>query len=85
MANGITQINPSGYVETQGAFTSRVAEEMQNRLNMPCQYELKTQTEFAEPRIRINTDGLDIKALNWNETTAWDSIADYYMRLMAKS
>ena len=56
---GFTRINPSGYAESQGAFTLRVAQEMRPRLNLPCAVELKKQTDFPEPRVRINTDILD--------------------------
>ena len=84
LADGISRINPSGYVESQGSFTQRVANEMGRRLDLQCKFELKTQTEFSEPRTRINTDHFDTKMLNWTETSAWDGLADYYVRLMAK-
>jgi len=74
------QINPLGYAETQGAFTLRLAQEMRPRLNLPCEVELKKQTAFPEPRVRINTDILDADALGWDEAAAWDAMAEYYMR-----
>jgi len=77
---GFTKINPSGYAESQGAFTLRLAEEMRPRLNLPCLVELKKQTDFPEPRVRINTDFPDVDAMGWNESTAWDSLADYYQQ-----
>ncbi len=77
---GFTRINPSGYAESQGAFTLRLAEEMRLRLNLPCLVELKKQTEFPEPRVRINTDFPDAEAVGWNESTAWDGLADYYQQ-----
>ena len=83
LGNGVTRINPSGYVESQGAFTERVASEMRERLGLLCKYECKRQTEFSEPRIRINTDWIDPATVNWNETTAWDGFADYYKQLMS--
>ena len=83
LADGITHINPSGYIESQGAFARRIANEMQSRLGLKCNVELKTQTEYLEPRVRINTDWLDTKMLNWNETSAWDEVAEYYKQLMA--
>jgi nucleoside-diphosphate-sugar epimerase len=76
-----TKFNPSGYVESQGAFTLRMAQEMRSRLNIPCLVELKKQTDFSEPRVRINTDVLDVDALGWDESTAWDDMAVYYQRL----
>jgi UDP-glucose 4-epimerase len=79
---GISRVNPSGYVESQGAFTQRFANEMRQRLDLKCQFALKAQTEYPEPRIRINTDCFDATTLNWSETTAWDEMAAYYRQLM---
>jgi UDP-glucose 4-epimerase len=84
IANGIARINPSGYVESQGAFTKRVADEMRNRLGLNCAFELKSQTDYSEPYTRINTDPCDVQELNWDEAAAWDELADYYMRYLAK-
>lgn len=77
-SSGFTRINPSGYVESQGAFARRFAREMEARLGMPCSVELAHQTEFQEPLIRINTDTCSPNDLGWNEGTAWDALADYY-------
>jgi nucleoside-diphosphate-sugar epimerase len=82
LPDGVTRFNPSGYVESQGSFTQRVAGEMQNRVGLKCAFELKPQAHFQEPHTRINTDLSDAKKLNWNETTAWDELADYYSRRM---
>ena len=78
------RLNPSGYVESQGAFTLRFAREMKPRLGLACEVELKDQTQFAEPRVRINTDLPDAKALEWNEAVAWDELAEYYRQTLAK-
>jgi nucleoside-diphosphate-sugar epimerase len=75
-----TKINPSGYVESQGAFALRMAAEMRRRLDLPCDVELKKQTDFAEPWARINTDFPDVDALGWDESTAWDELATYYQQ-----
>jgi hypothetical protein len=83
MADGISRINPSGYIESQGSFAHHLASEMRGRLGLRCELELKEQSDFSEPYIRINTDVADGKALNWNEKSAWDECADYYARLMA--
>jgi UDP-glucose 4-epimerase len=69
---------PSGYVESQGAFAQRFAREMQPRLGISCPVELAVQTEFTEPRIRINTDLVNAADLDWDEATAWDELANYY-------
>jgi nucleoside-diphosphate-sugar epimerase len=77
---GIRRMNPSGYVESQGAFALRFAAEMRPRLGLDCAVDLKHQTEFPEPRSRINTDPADGAALDWDETDAWDEIAGYYKK-----
>jgi nucleoside-diphosphate-sugar epimerase len=84
LGEGVSRISPSGYIETQGSFTGRLAREMRGRLGLQCEFVLKAQSEFAEPRIRINTEVVDGEALSWSEKTAWDEFADYYMRLMKK-
>lgn len=75
--NDDLQMNPSGYVESQGTFASRFQIEMKKRLQVPCELEFKTQTEFPEPRVRINTHPL---TLNWDERKFWDDLAAFYLR-----
>jgi len=74
----LEKTNPSGYVESQGAFAERVAREMRARTKWDCRLELAEQSEFQEPRIRLNTEPLDGKALGWNEPAAWDEFAQWY-------
>jgi UDP-glucose 4-epimerase len=81
---GFAKLNPSGYAESQGAFTLRLAQEMRPRLGLPCSVELKKQTDFLEPRVRINTDIPEGDALGWSESSAWDEFAAYYRRLPVK-
>jgi nucleoside-diphosphate-sugar epimerase len=78
---GPLQLHPSGYPESQGAFALRFAREMRPRLALPCEVELNIQAEFHEPRVRINTDLADGRILTWDESRAWDEIAEYYSRL----
>jgi UDP-glucose 4-epimerase len=80
-ASGFTRINPTGYAESQGAFSLRLALEMRPRLGLPCPVDLKKQVDFAEPRVRINTDLPDVDALGWDESAAWDEMAHYYQQL----
>jgi hypothetical protein len=75
---GCRKLNPSGYIESQGAFAKRFAHEMEQRLDLACPVACARQTEFLEPRIRANTDLLDSKLLGWNEVEAWDDMAAYY-------
>lgn len=77
-ATGFARLAPSGYPESQGAFTRRFAEALRPRLGLPCEVELARQVEFPEPRVRINTDLVDGAALGWDEEAAWDAVAAYY-------
>ena len=75
---GFSRTNPSQYAESQGAFSQRFAENMRSRLRLECALELLPQTEFSEPKTRVNTDSLNLKTLDWTEEEAWDELADYY-------
>lgn len=78
LAPGFVKINPSGYPESQGAFTARFANELRKRLSLDCEYELGVQKEFNEPKVRLNMDLLNSEELRWNEEYAWDQLACYY-------
>jgi nucleoside-diphosphate-sugar epimerase len=78
---GVYRLHPSGYPESQGAFTLRFAGAMRTRLGLACEVELKQQLDFSEPRVRINTDLIDARGLGWGEGGAWDGVADYYLGL----
>jgi UDP-glucose 4-epimerase len=77
------QLNPSGYISTQGDFAERVARELAARTGLECRLELAEQTEFPEPRVRVNTDPLDPEVLGWDESRAWDELTDYYVATAA--
>jgi nucleoside-diphosphate-sugar epimerase len=77
-AEGFVRTNPSGYAESQGAFTLRLAEEMRPQLGLPCPVELKKQLDFPEPRVHINTDPVEADIPGWDESAAWDVMARYY-------
>jgi len=76
--DGFRRTNPSGYVESQGAFAGRLAQEMRLRTGWECRFECARQTEFDEPRIRINTDPVNGVALGWDEAVAWNKLAQWY-------
>jgi len=78
---GFQKVNPSGYVESQGAFAARFAREMHVRLDLPCELELKQHTNFTEPRIRVNTDLPNVERLRWDESRSWDQLANYYRQV----
>lgn len=76
--SGCKRLAPSGYVESQGAFSHRLAKEIGSRLNIACFLELLPQTEFPEPPVRISVDVLDCERLGWDDGAAWDELAQYY-------
>ena len=69
---------PSGYAELQGDFARRFAEAMRKRLQLPCELAFGNQTEFPEPRNRINSEPTHTFYVDWSESKAWDQLADYY-------
>ncbi len=77
-ADSPDRLSPSGYVESQGRFALRIAEEMRRRLPLKCEVDLAVQTQFAEPRIRIGTDPASAIAENWVESASWDAFAEHY-------
>ncbi len=78
-----TKLNPRGYVESQGAFSQRVAHELRSRTSWECRLEFAVQTVFDEPMERMNTDEVDGQKLGWSESAAWDELAAYYERTLA--
>ncbi len=75
--------HPSGYIESQGDFTARFSRELSIRWKIPCRYELSNQEIFSEPEIRTNMELCNHKFL-WDESTAWDELAEYYLRIFQK-
>lgn len=75
---GKAKLNPSGYVESQGAFAERFAAAMRPRLGLDCRLELGVQTDFSEPLMRVNTDSAARYLGDWDEAKAWDEAAEGY-------
>ena len=67
--------NPSGIVSDLGAFAQLVASEMRSRLGWECAVALTPQSDFPEPRIRINTDPAKARHPEWDESAGWDALA----------
>jgi UDP-glucose 4-epimerase len=76
---GIQSLNPSFYVESQGAFAARFATEMGSRLGVSCPVALLQQSTFSEPIVRVNVDRIDGAAHGWSEAAAWDAHANFYL------
>jgi len=70
--------NPSGYVESQGEFATRVAREIRARSSLKCELILGRQTDFSEPRKRVNAQPLAPVFPAWSEALAWDAFARFY-------
>jgi UDP-glucose 4-epimerase len=77
-SGAVRRRNPSGYAESQGAFTQRLRDEAAARLGLACGLEFGMQTDFSEPPVRINTDLVDVKKLEWSEAQAWDEFVAFY-------
>ena len=73
---GATRVAPSGYIETQGRFLSRMAAEVASRTGLACNFQCKNQTSLTEPYCRVNTDFLD--HADWDELSAWDDYIAYH-------
>jgi hypothetical protein len=52
---------------------------MQKRWKLPCEFEVKNQVNFPEPRVRINSDLIDPLDYQWDESSAWDELANFYL------
>jgi UDP-glucose 4-epimerase len=81
---GVIKLNPSFYVESQGAFAVRFATEMAPRLGIACPVTSLLQSEFGEPMVRINSDRIDGATLGWSEAAAWDAEAEFYKTRAAR-
>jgi nucleoside-diphosphate-sugar epimerase len=65
---------PSGWIATQGVFAAKVAAEASSRLGFACPLTLADQTDFPEPRERVNSD----LAPAWDQAAFWDAYVDWY-------
>lgn len=77
------RVNPSAYIESQGAFAQRVAREVQSRHQWPCELELARQTDFSEPFMRVNSEPAVRQVPEWNEAAFWDSFVAFYAESLA--
>ncbi|MCC6128067.1 MAG: NAD(P)-dependent oxidoreductase [Chlamydiae bacterium] len=66
---------PSGYIETIGSFTKRVADEMGPRLGRSCPFILEKNPCYTEPMEIKNSDFI---LQDWEEKDFWDRLAEFY-------
>jgi nucleoside-diphosphate-sugar epimerase len=76
----LRRVNPSGYVEKQGAFTLRVAREVRERVGWACGVEMARQEDFSEPLTRVNNEPAVRLVKDWVEAAGWDGFVEYYAR-----
>jgi UDP-glucose 4-epimerase len=74
----VCKVNPSGYVESQGAFALRVAREVKSRTQWACEVQLSMQTDFSEPLERTNQQPASRSVPTWSEAAAWDQFVSFY-------
>ena len=74
----LCKMNPSGYIESQGAFALRVAREVKERTKWSCELRLEDQKEFSEPMMRVNRETASRMVPGWNESPAWDQFVRFY-------
>jgi hypothetical protein len=82
-SKGLSRCGPSGYVESQGSFAHRVSRRIAARTGWSCEVVEARQTCFPEPLIRCNASLAAPAIPNWDETVAWDDLAEYYSRTFA--
>ncbi len=76
---GFSKFSPSFRPESQVSFVENFSKEMQKRWNVDCEYEVKNQVNFPEPRVRINSDLINTSDYHWDESLAWDDLANFYL------
>jgi len=81
----LQKINPSCYVETQGAFALRVAREAQSRVGWACALELARQEDFSEPLRRVNFQPALQIVPRWDERGFWDAFVRFYAPRMSSA
>lgn len=76
---------PSGYQQTQGEFTFRMAREFSTRLQIECRVSLCDQIEFSEPKSRVNSWNAFAEFGKYSEQEFWDKYVGYYRQLRQNS
>ena len=71
-------MSPSFYAGPGGTFFQRMASEVKPRTGWACGLEIADSQSFDEPRARINTQLVDPRAYDWEESRFWDAYARYY-------
>lgn len=76
--------SPAGMISTMGDFVQKVASEMRPRLGLDCNVLLGTQSDFSQPMVLVNDSPLDHMFEDWQESEAWDALAQHQKYLQAQ-
>lgn len=79
---GQMTLRPSGYVESQGTFSYRVAREISKRTGWDCPLQINRQVDFSEPMFRVNDQPASSEVPEWNEELFWDAYTEYYLKIL---
>lgn len=78
-AAALQAFRPSCYVETQGRFAQRIADEAKCRSGLECRLSMERQSSFDEPASLANTDSITAGQSEFTETELWDEFVDYHL------
>ena len=78
---GVSRADPSGYIESQGAFANRVAREFGLRTGKALEVQCTPQVEHSEPLIRVNATPSAQSYSQWSEARAWDEACEYWLEI----
>ena len=78
---GRSVFDPAGYIGSMGDFVQKVAEAMRPRLGLPCEYGFAVQADFSQPMVLVNSIPAEPLAPGWDESKAWDALADHQKTL----
>lgn len=78
----IAATRPSGYVGTQGKFTALMAGYARKYLDLPCEFDCPTQTDFSEPMDRHNDENAFALFPGFSADNFWSEYIRYYSELL---
>jgi UDP-glucose 4-epimerase len=82
---GRSVFDPAGYIGSMGDFVQKVAEAMRPRLGLSCRYGCAVQTDFSQPMVLVNSIPAEPLAPDWDESKAWDALAEHQKTLKSRS
>ena len=74
------QVNPSGYVESQQQFATRILYEVNNKFKFNYQVDFFEQIKFDQPISRYNKSNILDLYTNWDENQFWLDYINFYLK-----